>query len=72
MLRILLFLGTNLAIMLVLGIVCSIFCIDQWAYGNAGINLTGLLAMCAVFGMGGAFISRASSTWQWSWTSPAR
>ncbi|MGH8377525.1 MAG: protease HtpX [Gammaproteobacteria bacterium] len=61
MLRVLLFLGTNLAIMLVLGIVCSIFGIDRWAYGQAGINLQGLLILCAVFGMGGAFISLALS-----------
>ncbi len=61
MLRVLLFLGTNLAIMLVLGIVCSIFGIDRWAYGQAGINLQGMLILCAVFGMGGAFISLALS-----------
>lgn len=72
MLRILLFLGTNLAIMLVLGIVCSIFGIDRWAYGQAGINLTGLLAMCAVFGMGGAFISLAMSKTIAKWTTHAQ
>ncbi|MBS0570818.1 MAG: protease HtpX, partial [Proteobacteria bacterium] len=72
MLRILLFLGTNLAIMLVLGIVCSIFGIDQWAYGKAGINLTGLLVMCAVFGMGGAFISLAMSKTIAKWTTHAQ
>lgn len=57
MLRILLFLGTNLAVMLLLGIVCSVFGIDRWAYSHSGINLEGLLVLCAVFGMGGAFIS---------------
>jgi len=72
MLRILLFLGTNLAIMLVLGIVCSIFGIDQWAYGKAGINLQGLLVMCAVFGMGGAFISLAMSKTIAKWTTHAQ
>jgi len=61
MLRILLFVGTNLAIMLVLGLVVSIFGIDRWAYGHTGMNLQGLLVMCAVFGMGGAFISLALS-----------
>ena len=61
MLRTLLFLGTNLAIMLVLGIVCSILGIDRWAYSRSGIDLQGLLALCAVFGMGGAFISLALS-----------
>ncbi|MBS0556055.1 MAG: protease HtpX [Proteobacteria bacterium] len=72
MLRILLFLGTNLAIMLVLGIVCSIFGIDRWVYGQSGINLTGLLAMCAVFGMGGAFISLAMSKTIAKWTTHAQ
>ncbi|MBU6200158.1 MAG: protease HtpX, partial [Xanthomonadaceae bacterium] len=72
MLRILLFLGTNLAIMLVLGIVCSIFGIDRWAYGQAGINLTGLLVMCGVFGMGGAFISLALSKTIAKWTTHAQ
>ena len=72
MLRILLFLGTNLAIMLVLGIVCSIFGIDRWAYGQSGINLQGLLVMCAVFGMGGAFISLAMSKTIAKWTTHAQ
>jgi heat shock protein HtpX len=61
MLRIILFLGTNLAIMLVLSVVASIFGLDRWAYNQAGINLQGMLVMCAVFGMGGAFISLALS-----------
>ena len=72
MLRVLLFVGTNLAIMLVLGIVCSIFGIDRWAYGQAGINLQGLLVMCAVFGMGGAFISLAMSKTIAKWTTHAQ
>lgn len=61
MLRIILFLGTNLAIMLVLSIVVSIFGLDRWAYSHSGINLQGMLVLCAVFGMGGAFISLALS-----------
>jgi heat shock protein HtpX len=61
MLRIILFLGTNLAIMLVLSVVCSIFGIDRWTYAHAGVNLPPLLIFCAVFGMGGAFISLALS-----------
>jgi heat shock protein HtpX len=61
MLRVLLFLGTNLAIMLVLGVVVSLFGIDRWAYSHTGMNLQGMLVLCAVFGMGGAFISLAMS-----------
>jgi heat shock protein HtpX len=61
MLRIVLFVATNLAIMLVLTIVMSLFGLDRWAYAHSGINLQGMLVMCAVFGMGGAFISLALS-----------
>ena len=61
MLRIILFLGTNLAIMLVLSAVVTIFGLDRWAYSHTGMNLQGLLVLCAVFGMGGAFISLAMS-----------
>jgi len=61
MLRILLFLGTNLAIMLMLSAVVTVFGLDRWAYAHSGMNLQGLLLMCAVFGMGGAFISLAMS-----------
>jgi len=61
MLRVILFLGTNLAIMLVLSVVVSIFGIDRWAYSHTGMNLQGMLILCAVFGMGGAFISLAMS-----------
>ena len=61
MLRILLFVGTNLAIMLVLGVVVSLFGLDRWAYSHTGMNLQGLLVLCAVFGMGGSFISLAMS-----------
>jgi len=61
MLRVLLFVGTNLAIMLVLSIVVSLFGIDRWAYSHTGMNLQGLLVLCAVFGMGGSFISLALS-----------
>jgi heat shock protein HtpX len=57
MLRIVLFLLTNLAIMLVLSVVASVFGLDKWAYAHSGINLSGMLLFCALFGMGGSFIS---------------
>jgi len=57
MLRVLLFVGTNLAIMLVLSIVVSLLGLDRVTH----TNLQGLLIMCAVFGMGGSFISLALS-----------
>jgi len=52
--RIFLFVATNFAILIVLGVVLSILMpalgIDQASYG-------GLLFICAIFGMGGSFIS---------------
>jgi len=61
MLRIILFVATNLAIMLVLSAVVTLFGLDRWAYGHTGMHLQGMLILCAVFGMGGAFISLAMS-----------
>ncbi len=58
--RILLFVATNFAILIVLGIVLSILMpilgLDQSSY-------SGLLFISAVFGMGGSFISLAMSKW---------
>ena len=54
--RIVLFLATNLAIIVLLGIVLSILGIDSR-------STSGLLVMAAVFGMGGSFISLAMSKW---------
>lgn len=56
MLRIVLFLATNLAILVLLGIVMSIFGIDSR-------STTGLLMIALVFGMGGSFLSLALSKW---------
>ena len=57
MLRIVLFVLTNLAIMLVLSVVAHLFGVDRWAYAHGGINLAGLLVFCAIFGVGGSLIS---------------
>ena len=54
--RILLYLATNLAILVLLGIVMSFFGIDSR-------STSGLLIMAALFGMGGSFISLAMSKW---------
>ena len=58
--RVILFLATNFAILIVLGVALSILMpvlgIDSQSNG-------GLLLMCAVFGMGGSFISLAMSKW---------
>jgi heat shock protein HtpX len=58
--RIGLFLVTNLAIMLVLGIVLSVL---QSYLGLTPNGTASLLLMCFVFGMGGSFISLAISKW---------
>jgi heat shock protein HtpX len=55
-LRIVLFLGTNLAILILLGIVMSVLGVDSR-------STSGLLVMAAIFGMGGSFISLAMSKW---------
>ncbi len=60
--RVLLFLGTNLAVMLVLSIVASLLGVDRYLTQN-GLNLGMLLAFSAVFGFGGAFISLLMSKW---------
>ncbi|MEJ1961488.1 MAG: protease HtpX [Gammaproteobacteria bacterium] len=60
--RILLFLATNLAIVVVLSIVAQILGVDRFLAAN-GSNLGSLLVFAALFGFGGAFISLAISKW---------
>lgn len=61
--RTLLFLGTNLAILLVLTAFIQIFGIDRWLAERGFGDYTGLLVLAAVLGMGGSFISLAISKW---------
>jgi heat shock protein HtpX len=61
--RIALFLLTNLAVILVLSVVASLLGVDRYLEANGSLNLTTLLIFCAVFGMGGSFISLAMSKW---------
>jgi len=60
--RILLFLATNLAVMVVLTVVARLLGIDRYLTAQGG-NLGGLLAFAALFGFGGALISLALSKW---------
>jgi heat shock protein HtpX len=62
--RIVLFILTNLAVMLVLSVVFNLLAASGvlGPYGNPG-TLGGLLVFSAIFGMGGAFISLALSKW---------
>jgi heat shock protein HtpX len=61
--RIALFVATNLAVLLLLSIICHLFGVDQMASVQGIGGSTGLLIFAAVFGMGGAFISLAMSKW---------
>jgi len=60
--RIFLFLLTNLAVVLVLGVACSVLGVDRFLT-QKGLHLPMLLAFSALFVMGGAFISLAMSKW---------
>lgn len=60
--RVVLFVLTNLAILLVLSLAVQLLGLEPHL-ADAGLNLGSLLAFSAVFGMGGAFISLAISKW---------
>jgi len=64
MLRIMLFLGTNIAIMVIIGIVFNLLglsgVLDQQ---GVNLNLNALLVISAVIGMSGSFISLVISKW---------
>lgn len=63
--RIGLFLLTNIAILVVLSIAARLFGLESILdESGVGLDLSQLLGFCAVFGMGGAFISLAISKWQ--------
>jgi len=64
MMRIVLFLATNVAIMIVISIVFSIFGIGSTLQANGvDLNLNALLVLSAVIGMTGSVISLAISKW---------
>ena len=60
--RIFYFIVTNIAILVVLSVVLSVLGVDQFLT-QEGLNLGSLLVFCAVFGMGGSFLSLAMSKW---------
>ncbi len=62
--RVLLFLATNLAIMIVLSITLRLLGVDSILDEQGGnLNMTSLMIFAAVFGMGGSFISLLMSKW---------
>lgn len=60
--RIVLFLGTNLAIILVLSVTMRLLGVEPYL-NEQGLNLGSLLIFAAVMGFGGSFISLAISKW---------
>ena len=60
--RIVLFIATNLAIVLVLSLTLRVLGVEPYLTAQ-GLNLGSLLIFAAVFGMGGSFISLAISKW---------
>ncbi|MFW7341899.1 protease HtpX [Pollutimonas sp. H1-120] len=60
--RIVLFLATNLAILLVLSVSMRLLGVEPWL-NEQGLNLTALLIFAAVMGFGGSLISLAVSKW---------
>src|SRR4051812_28713340 len=62
MTRIALFLATNLAILLVAGFFLNLV-ESYYAAQGVAMQLQGLLVVCAVFGMSGAFVSLLLSKW---------
>ncbi len=61
--RVLLFVATNVAVLLVISITFQLLGIDSMLEEGGGINMTALLIMAAIMGMGGSFISLAISKW---------
>ncbi len=60
--RILLFAATNLAVLVLLGVIAQLLGVDRLLVGS-GLNLPGLLIFSAIFGMGGSLISLLMSKW---------
>jgi heat shock protein HtpX len=63
MMRIVLFLLTNLAVIAVASITLSLLGVGSYLEQGNNLNLTNLLAFCLVFGMAGSFVSLLISKW---------
>jgi heat shock protein HtpX len=69
--RILLFVATNLAVMVVLGVVASLLGVNRYLTAN-GLNLGALMGFSLLMGFGGAFISLLMSKPIAKWSTGAR
>ncbi|MBT0569751.1 protease HtpX [Curvibacter sp. CHRR-16] len=67
--RIILFVLTNLAVVLVLGVVASLLGVNRFLTAN-GLNLGALLGFALIMGFGGAIISLLISKPMAKWTTP--
>jgi len=63
MMRIVLFLATNLAVIAVASITLSLLGVGSYLEQGNNLNLSNLLAFCLVFGMAGSFVSLLISKW---------
>ncbi|HKM15303.1 MAG TPA: protease HtpX [Marinospirillum sp.] len=63
MMRIALFLLTNLAVVLIASITLSLLGVGSYLDSGGGLNLTSLLIFCFVFGMTGSVVSLFLSKW---------
>jgi heat shock protein HtpX len=68
--RIVLFLATNLAVVVLLSVIINLFGLNQWLTAQ-GIDYTGLLVFSAVIGFAGSFISLLMSKTAAKWTTGA-
>jgi len=62
-LRIVLFLATNFAVVLLAGVVLNLLGLNHYQGAYGGLDLNALLVFCAVIGFAGAFISLFISKW---------
>jgi heat shock protein HtpX len=69
--RMMLFLATNIAVLVVLSVIVHLFGLDRWLTAE-GINYTSLLVFSAVIGFGGAIISLLISKWMAKTSTGAR
>ncbi|MGI9342816.1 MAG: protease HtpX [Gammaproteobacteria bacterium] len=70
--RILLFLGTNVAVLAVLAVAMKVFGLEGYLNEQGGIDLMQLLIFSAIIGFSGSFISLAASKMIAKWTTGAR
>ena len=70
--RILLFIGTNVAVLAVLAVASQVFGLEGYLNEQGGIDLQQLLIFSAIIGFSGSFISLAMSKIVAKWTTGAR